>query len=113
MRRFYTCRVQIPKFSWGENRTAPQGNSGADQEAMKRISLPFVIALLMFFGLAPLPLCCAGFAAEPQMVDGVAAVVNGAIITLSQVRGLSAPRAQLLRSQYTGAELEKQVQATR
>ena len=80
---------------------------------MKRISLPFVIALLMFFGLAPLPLCCGGFAAEPQMVDGVAAVVNGDIITLSQVRGLSAPREKLLRSQYTGEELEKQLKATR
>ena len=71
--------------------------------------------LANYFGfmLASLLFVCAGFAAEPQMVDGVAAVVNGDIITLSQVRGLSAPREKLLRSQYTGEELEKQLKATR
>jgi parvulin-like peptidyl-prolyl isomerase len=80
---------------------------------MKRISRPFVVVLLAVCGLALLPLCCAAFAAEPQIVDGIAAVVNGDIITLSQVRELSAPRDKVLRSQYTGAELEKQLKATR
>jgi peptidyl-prolyl cis-trans isomerase SurA len=84
---------------------------------MKRISRRFVVALVAVFSLALLPLCCAAFAAEPeatpQIVDGIAAVVNGDIITLSQVRELSAPREKVLRSQYTGAELEKQLKATR
>ncbi|PYK65862.1 MAG: peptidylprolyl isomerase [Verrucomicrobia bacterium] len=84
---------------------------------MKRINRLFAVALLAVCGLALLPLCCAAFAAEPQatpqIVDGIAAVVNGDIITLSQVRELSAPREKVLRSQYTGAELEKQLKATR
>ena len=43
------------------------------------------------------------------MVDGIAAVVNGDVITYSQVRQLSAPREKLLRSQLTGKELEKKL----
>src|SRR5947199_4750856 len=84
---------------------------------MKRINRLFAVALLAVYGLALSPLCCAAFAAEPQatpqIVDGIAAVVNGDIITLSQVRELSAPREKVLRSQYTGEELEKQLKATR
>ncbi len=47
------------------------------------------------------------------MVDGIAAIVNGNVITISQVRGLSAPREKQLRTQFTGQELEKQLKATR
>jgi len=42
-------------------------------------------------------------------VDGIAAVVNGEVITFSQVRALSAPREKLLRSQFTGKDLEKKL----
>jgi peptidyl-prolyl cis-trans isomerase SurA len=50
---------------------------------------------------------------EPRIIDGIAAIVNGDIITYSQVRGLSMPRERLLRSQYHGEELEKQIQEAR
>ena len=50
---------------------------------------------------------------EPRIIDGIAAIVNGDIITYSQVRGLSAPRERLLKSQYHGEELEKQIQVAR
>jgi parvulin-like peptidyl-prolyl isomerase len=46
-------------------------------------------------------------------VDGIAAVVNGEVITISQVRSLSAPREKQLRTQFTGEELEKQLKAAR
>jgi len=46
-------------------------------------------------------------------VDGIAAVVNGEVITISQVRGLSAPREKQLRQQFTGQELEKQLKTAR
>ncbi len=46
-------------------------------------------------------------------MDGIAAIVNGDVITISQVRTLSAPREKQLRSQFTGQELEKQLKATR
>jgi peptidyl-prolyl cis-trans isomerase SurA len=51
--------------------------------------------------------------AEPEVVDGVAAVVNGDVITYSQVRGLVGPREKLLRAQFNGDELIKKIKETR
>ena len=48
-----------------------------------------------------------------MVVDGIAAIVNGNVITISQVRALSAPREKQLRTQFTGQELEKQLKTTR
>jgi peptidyl-prolyl cis-trans isomerase SurA len=73
----------------------------------------FAIASLAASGPALLPLCCAAFAAEPEVINGIAAVVNGDVITYSQVRELSAPRDKLLRSQYTGEELQKALKEAR
>jgi peptidyl-prolyl cis-trans isomerase SurA len=70
---------------------------------------PFAIALLAMAGLAGLPIFSAAFAQEPQVVDGIAAIVNGEVITYSQVRALSAPREKLLRSQVTGKDLENKL----
>ena len=70
---------------------------------------PFAIGLLALAGFAGLPIFCAAFAEEPQVVDGIAAIVNGEVITYSQVRALSAPREKLLRSQFTGNELENKL----
>src|SRR5437764_6544537 len=50
---------------------------------------------------------------EPEVVDGVAAVVNGDVITYSQVRQVVAPREKLLRSQFTGDELITKVKEAR
>src|SRR5713101_5168819 len=83
---------------------------------MKRMMRPFVIALLAVFGFSLSPLCCGAFAAEPaepQVVNGIAAIVNGDVITYSQVRVLSAPREKLLRSQYTGQELGNKLKEAR
>jgi len=59
------------------------------------------------------PLCQAAFAADPEIVDGIAAVVNGDIITFSQVRGLVAPREKLLRTQFSGEALIKKIKEAR
>ena len=80
---------------------------------MRHILSWFAIALLAASGAALLPLCCAAFAAEPEVINGIAAIVNGDVITYSQVRELSAPREKLLRSQYSGAELEKGLKEAR
>src|SRR5438046_5118018 len=80
---------------------------------MRYMIRPFAIAFLAVFGLTVLPICWAAFAQEPQVVDGVAAVVNGDVITYSQVRMLSAPREKLLRSQYTGQELANKLKEAR
>jgi peptidyl-prolyl cis-trans isomerase SurA len=61
------------------------------------------------------PLCHGALAADndPRIIDGIAAIVNGDIITYSQVRGLSGPRERLLQTQYHGDDLDKQIQAAR
>lgn len=60
-----------------------------------------------------LPFCHVAYAVEPEVVDGIAAVVNGDVITFSQVRQVVAPREKLLRSQHTGEELVKQIREAR
>jgi peptidyl-prolyl cis-trans isomerase SurA len=80
---------------------------------MRTFVRPFAALLLAVCGLALLPICCAAFAQEAQQVDGMAAVVNGDVITYSQVRQLSAPRERLLRSQLTGQELENKIKEVR
>lgn len=59
------------------------------------------------------PLCQAAYSAEPEVVDGIAAVVNGDIITFSQVRSLVGPREKLLRSQFTGEDLIAKIKEAR
>jgi len=74
---------------------------------------PFCLAALAASTIMLSPLCRGALAAESQQVDGIAAIVNGEIITYSQVRGLSGPRERLLRSQFTGDELAKQLKTAR
>src|SRR6267143_2523685 len=79
---------------------------------MRHMMRRFANIFLAVSGLALLPLCCAAFAQEhqdAQVVDGIAAVVNGDVITFSQVRALSAPREKVLRSQLTGKELDSKL----
>lgn len=74
---------------------------------------PLFITALAAFALLLSPLCHGALAAESQIVDGIAAIVNGDVITFSQVRGLSGPRERLLQSQFKGEELAKQIKAAR
>jgi peptidyl-prolyl cis-trans isomerase SurA len=77
---------------------------------------PFFIALLVTSTLLVSPLCRGALAAEEdsaRVIDGIAAIVNGDIITYSQVRAVSAPRERLLRSQFTGEALVKQLKEAR
>ena len=76
---------------------------------------PLFTGLLAAATLVASPLCqgALGQDDEPRVIDGIAAVVNGEVITYSQVRGLSAPRERLLRSQFKGAELEAEVKKAR
>jgi peptidyl-prolyl cis-trans isomerase SurA len=74
------------------------------------------IFFLLVIGTLILPfatLCQAAYAGNPEVIDGIAAVVNGDIITYSQVRALVGPREKLLRTQYTGEELVKNVKLAR
>jgi peptidyl-prolyl cis-trans isomerase SurA len=63
--------------------------------------------------LASSPLSQAAFSAEPEVVDGIAAIVNGEVVTYSQVRDLSGPREKLLRSQFKDDELIGKIKEAR
>jgi peptidyl-prolyl cis-trans isomerase SurA len=52
-------------------------------------------------------------AAEPEVIDGVAAVVNADVITFSQVQEVSNPRERTLREQLTGVELVEKIKEAR
>lgn len=52
-------------------------------------------------------------APPPDVVDGVAAVVNGDVITFSQVREVVAARERALRAQFNGADLNAKVKEAR
>src|ERR1700731_1739498 len=52
-------------------------------------------------------------AADPEVIDGIAAVVNGDVITFSQVQEVAAPEEQSLKQQFTGQELIDKIKETR
>ena len=51
--------------------------------------------------------------AEAEVIDGIAAVVNGDVITFSQVQEVASPEEQSLKQQYTGQELIDKIKETR
>jgi peptidyl-prolyl cis-trans isomerase SurA len=77
---------------------------------------PLFAAVLAGTTLLASPLCRGALAAdnnEPRIIDGIAAIVNGDIITFSQVRLLAAPKERLLRTQFRGEELQKKIEEAR
>lgn len=73
-----------------------------------------VLTILTGIALPLSSLCLAApAAAGPEVIDGVAAVVNSDVITFSQMRALSAPKEKLLASQYRGQELIAKVKEAR
>ena len=72
-----------------------------------------IFASLTVLALASSPLSRAAFSAEPEVVDGIAAIVNGEVVTYSQVRDLSGPREKLLRSQFKDDELIGKIKEAR
>jgi len=76
---------------------------------MRRFNCLLIAILLVVGALAQGPICTVVRAEEPTVVDGIAAVVNGDVITYSQVRSLSAPQERMIRQQYTGPDLEKKL----
>src|SRR5262249_33989094 len=76
---------------------------------MRRLIRLFMAVLITVGTIAQVPICNVAFAEEPTVVDGMAAVVNGEVITYSQVRALCAPEERMLRQQYKGPDLEKKL----
>ena len=81
---------------------------------MKKSPLSSVLVCQAILGLVTLITPFAGSAqAAPDVVDGVAALVNNDVITFSQVRELVGPRERSLRSTYSGQELVNKVREAR
>lgn len=81
---------------------------------MKRSCLfPVLAACLVAGSSLPLAPFCPRALAEPDVVDGVAALVNRDVITFSQVRELVAPRERTLRGQFNGQELADKIRDAR
>ncbi len=72
----------------------------------RRVFSVFLSALLALVAARP------AFAA-PEVLDGVAAVVNGDVITFSQVRELVTTRERTLRAQFGGQELVNKIKEAR
>ena len=79
--------------------------------------LRFVLATAALLSISSL--CRGALAAEPEVIDGIAAVVrlDGApsndVITYSEVRSISAPQEKLLRDQYRGEDLINKIKEAR
>ena len=80
---------------------------------MRGIICGSVIASLAVCGLALSPLCQAAYAQDAEIVDGIAAIVNGEVVTYSQVRMSSMPREKVLRAQFRGDELLNKIKEIR
>ena len=81
---------------------------------MKKSPSPAVRAFQVAVGVVALltPLL-PSLSAAPDVVDGVAALVNNDVITFSQVRDLVGPRERSLRNNYTGQDLVNKVREAR
>jgi peptidyl-prolyl cis-trans isomerase SurA len=70
---------------------------------------PLLVILFTAALLSLSSLCRGALAAEPEVINGIAAVVKSNditdVITYSEVRVLSAPKEKLLREQFQGEEL--------
>src|SRR5205823_2425745 len=70
---------------------------------------PLLVILFTAALLSLSSLCRGALAAEPEVINGIAAVVKSNdttdVITYSEVRVLSAPKEKLLRQQFQGEEL--------
>src|SRR5213080_2752632 len=70
---------------------------------------PLLVILFTAALLSLSSLCRGALAAEPEVINGIAAVVKSNdttdVITYSEVRVLSAPKEKLLRQQFRGEEL--------
>jgi parvulin-like peptidyl-prolyl isomerase len=80
---------------------------------------PLISVLAAAALLSESPLCRGALAAEPEVIDGIAAVVklneasSADVITYSEVRDVSAPKEKLLRDQYRGEELVTKIKEAR
>ncbi len=78
---------------------------------------PLLVVLFTAALLSLSSLCRGALAADPEVINGIAAVVKSNdttdVITYSEVRDLSAPKEKLLREQFRGEELLTKIKEAR
>jgi parvulin-like peptidyl-prolyl isomerase len=81
---------------------------------------PLLVVMVAAALLSLSTLCRGALAAEPEVIDGIAAVVKlnegtgpAGVITYSEMRSLAAPHEKLLREQYRGEELINKIKEAR
>jgi parvulin-like peptidyl-prolyl isomerase len=68
----------------------------------------FVVCLTLIFALAG-----SALAQRAEVIDGIAAIVNNDVITISQVRELAGARERAIREAFTGEELQTKLKEMR
>lgn len=71
---------------------------------MKRLAVFSTLLLALISGV---------YAQKAEVIDGIAAIVNNDVITISQVRDLAGSREQSLRQMYRGTELQEKLKEMR
>ena len=71
---------------------------------MKRFAVFSTLLLILVSGV---------HAQKAEVVDGIAAIVNNDVITISQVRDLAGTREQSMRQMYRGTELQEKLKEMR
>ncbi|MFV0336869.1 MAG: peptidylprolyl isomerase [Chthoniobacterales bacterium] len=74
-----------------------------------RLNFFFAVALAVLFGSA----FSLRAQQQAEVVDGIAAVVNGQVVTISQLRDLIGGRERAIREAYRGEELQEKVKELR
>src|SRR5438552_435307 len=73
----------------------------------KPVKLLCALVVAGFCGLPSL------VAADTELIDGIADIVNNEVVTFSQVQEVSASQEQSLRQQYSGQELIDKIKEVR
>ena len=91
---FTTCCWQISSFlgSVASNSAPSWGDSGIVEKTVNRMIRPFLFRSLPFLYLPFHRFCRGAVAADHEIVNGIAAIVNEGVITYSQVRELDPSR---------------------
>jgi peptidyl-prolyl cis-trans isomerase SurA len=74
---------------------------------MRLLNPLFAILLLSAISVPPI------FAQQAEIIDGVAAIVNNDVITISQVRELVGTRERVIREAYKGPDLAERIKEMR
>ena len=93
--------------------TAPDPDSGLREVLSSLEMIPLPMIRVVVFSVVALALAGSALAQRAEVIDGIAAIVNNDVVTISQVRELIGARERSLREMYRGQELEDKIKEMR